>query len=319
MIKLSKLSLIVISCVLMVSVASCSVTKKMYGLSEVEVPLVVSNQSVPQTFRNLDKSLRLNISSSVTDDVIYDDENLPAFLRKSLPHYTFVPGVKAFAEDATRSYMQRMQFDINYDGEYQLAIEVKTFGMTWLDKKTVECRVSLNYKLTNGAGETIIPMQTANSRITLAQAENFGIGLGRAYAAALNEINWSAIAKHLTVANRPSEEKNAQVTGAGDTALEHTIIRWYIISAPQGADVTWRVVSSTPDVPNTNSSYVGTTPYETTESFDIKGLTYNNSGNVQIEVTCKKNGYMPQRKRFNLRQVIDQKEISAKFNLVKDE
>lgn len=59
-------------------------------------------------------------------------------------------------------------------------------------------------------------------------------------------------------------------------------------------------------------------PYESTESFDIKGLTYNNSGNVQIEVTCERPGYLPQKKRFNLRQVIDQKEISAQFNLVKE-
>lgn len=30
-------------------------------------------------------------------------------------------------------------------------------------------------------------------------------------------------------------------------------------------------------------------------------------------------GYVTQRRRFNLRQAIDQKEISAKFNLVKEE
>lgn len=67
-----------------------------------------------------------------------------------------------------------------------------------------------------------------------------------------------------------------------------------------------------------HSNYVGSTPYESTESFDIKGLTYNNSDNVQIEVTCERPDYLPQKKRFNLRQVIDQKEISAQFNLVKE-
>ena len=59
--------------------------------------------------------------------------------------------------------------------------------------------------------------------------------------------------------------------------MEHTIIRWFIDSSPKGADVNWRVVSSTPDVKNTNQNYLGTTPYESTESFDIKGLTFNNS------------------------------------------
>ncbi|MDE6535115.1 MAG: hypothetical protein K2K82_03795 [Muribaculaceae bacterium] len=144
-------------------------------------------------------------------------------------------------------------------------------------------------------------------------------GFGRAYAEALSKVNWDRIADCLRVAKTANQEKNAQVSGAGDTALEHTVIRWYIQSKPQGADVSWRVISSTPDVSNTNSSFVGTTPYESTEAFDIRGLTYNNAGNVQIEVTCEKDGYLPQRKRFNLRQAIDQKEISAKFNLVKDE
>ena len=69
---------------------------------------------------------------------------------------------------------------------------------------------------------------------------------------------------------------------------------------------------------NTNSKFVGTTPYETTESFDIKGMNYNNSGNIQIEITCEKPGYITQTKRFNLRQAIDQKEITTKFNLVKE-
>ena len=96
------------------------------------------------------------------------------------------------------------------------------------------------------------------------------------------------------------------------------MIRWYIDSAPKGADVSFRIVSSTPDVKNTNSNYVGSTPYETTETFDVKGLTYNNSGNVQVEVVCEKAGYITQKKRFNLRQVIDQKEISTKFNLIKE-
>ena len=114
-------------------------------------------------------------------------------------------------------------------------------------------------------------------------------------------------------------EGNKKVTGEGNTALESTIIRWYIDSSPKGADVSTRVVSSTSDVKNTNQNYVGSTPYETTEAFDIKGLTFNNSGDVQIEVTCEKAGYITQKKRFNLRQAIEQKEISTKFNLVKDE
>ena len=143
--------------------------------------------------------------------------------------------------------------------------------------------------------------------------------LDRAVTEAIKGINWDEIAGYLKTPDRAKQQPLTQVKGNGETALENTIIRWNIESRPAGADIYWRVVSSTPDVKNTNSNYMGTTPYESTESFDIKGLSYQNSGNIQIEIKCEKNGYIPQTRRFNLRQAIDQKEISTKFNLVKDE
>ena len=143
--------------------------------------------------------------------------------------------------------------------------------------------------------------------------------LNAAYANALEDVDWDRIAFFLDKADSPALEGNKQVAGEGNTALESTVIRWYVESNPKGADIYWRVVSSPPAVKNTNQTFLGSTPYESTETFDIKGLTYNNSGNVQIEISCEKNGYITQKKRFNLRQVIDQKEISTKMNLIKDE
>lgn len=106
----------------------------------------------------------------------------------------------------------------------------------------------------------------------------------------------------------------------GQTSLEQTIIRWAIDSDPQGARVFWRVVSSIPaQVKNTNETYLTTTPYEETRSFNILGLTYENSRDVQIEIKVVKNGYHEQVKRFNVRQAIDQQEISAFFTLVKQD
>ena len=106
----------------------------------------------------------------------------------------------------------------------------------------------------------------------------------------------------------------------GQTALEQTIIRWAIDSDPQGARVFWRVISSVPaQVKNTNETYLMTTPYEETRSFNILGLTYENSRDVQIEIKIVKNGYHTQVKRFNVRQAIDQQEISAFFMLVKQD
>ena len=117
----------------------------------------------------------------------------------------------------------------------------------------------------------------------------------------------------------PSGKADERVTrdNAGESELERTIIRWYFDSAPRGSRVFWRVISSVPEeVKNTNELYLGPTPFEETRSFNILGLTYANSRDVQIEVKVTKNGYMDQVKRFNVRQAIDQQEISSFFELV---
>ena len=68
----------------------------------------------------------------------------------------------------------------------------------------------------------------------------------------------------------------------GQTALERTIIRWYFDSDPRGARIYWRVISSIPSiVKNTNETYLMTTPFEETRSFNILGLTYENSRDGQ--------------------------------------
>ena len=104
----------------------------------------------------------------------------------------------------------------------------------------------------------------------------------------------------------------------GQTALERTVIRWYFESEPQGARIFWRVISSVPDqVKNTNELWLGNTPFEETRSFNIQGLTYENSRDVQIEIKVRRNGYLDQTKRFNVRQAIDQQEISSFFDMIK--
>lgn len=115
------------------------------------------------------------------------------------------------------------------------------------------------------------------------------------------------------------DEPTDLVQGMGDTALEQTIIRWDIQSRPQGADIFWRVVSKTPEVKSSNNKYLQTTPYEATKALDIRGLTYQTSGNVRIILRCEKDGYLPQEKEYDLRMVLDQEEISAFFRLVREE
>lgn len=104
---------------------------------------------------------------------------------------------------------------------------------------------------------------------------------------------------------------------AGAAELEGIIIRWYVDSDPRGARIYWRVISSIPEeVKNTNETYLMTTPYEETRAFNILGLTYENSKDVQIEIKVSKRGFEDQVKRFNVRQAIDQQEISTFFELI---
>ena len=106
----------------------------------------------------------------------------------------------------------------------------------------------------------------------------------------------------------------------GDTDMERSIIRWYFDSDPRGARIFYRVISSVPnEVKNTNETYLTTTPYEETKGFSIPGLTYENSRAVTIEIKVSKKGYADQIKRYNVRQALDQQEISGFFELVPNE
>ena len=118
-------------------------------------------------------------------------------------------------------------------------------------------------------------------------------------------------------------QQEKEESGTGDSSgirVEDIIIRWMLDSDPRGARVFWRVVSSVPqEVKNTNELYLGTTPYEETRSFNILGLTYDNAHNVQIEIRMSRDGYLDQVKRFNVRQALDQQEISTFYDLVPNE
>lgn len=123
---------------------------------------------------------------------------------------------------------------------------------------------------------------------------------------------------HVITTNNDTQERVTREK-PGQTSFEKTIIRCFFDSDPQGARIMWRIISSVPDeVKNTNELYLGSTPYEETRSFNIIGLTESNAQNVQIEIKLKRKGYLDQTKRFNVRQAIDQHEISSFFDLVKE-
>ncbi len=120
------------------------------------------------------------------------------------------------------------------------------------------------------------------------------------------------------VEETPADYNRVSRDHAGQTDMERAVVRWFFDSDPRGARIFYRVISSVPaEVKNTNELYLMTTPFEETRSFNILGLTYENSRDVQIEIKVTKKGYEDQIKRYNVRQALDQQEISGFFDLIK--
>ncbi|WP_294600702.1 hypothetical protein [uncultured Rikenella sp.] len=312
-----------LSTILLAGLVSCSVAKKVAAPPQPRVlNLALTEDPHPNRFVELDYGIRLNVRDERADGRVLQKYDASA---TSLPQVSVNPEVLSFVSENARRYMRTMGFNLDADisTDYLLTLAIREFNLSYLSGVGWSGTVQLNVQVHDQSGKLVYPSVVAVGRASVGgSGSDFLAGsraLNTAYAYALRDIDWDRIAFFLKRSASPGQEKNKQVTGAGNTALESTVIRWYIDSSPKGADVSLRIVSSTPEVKNTNQNFVGSTPYETTETFDVKGLTFNNSGNVQVEVVCEKAGYITQRRRFNLRQAIEQKEISAKFNLVKEE
>ena len=298
---------------------SCGLLKPVATPKVINLALVGNVQS--NKFVGLDYGIRLSVKDARANTKVLQQYDASATY---VPQVTTSPDVYSFVSESSRRYMRTLGFNLDADvaTDYMMTLTVKEYNVSYLSGIGWAAVVELGVEVYDNHRQLVYPNVEAVGRANMqGMATDFILAsnvLNKAYASALEDVDWDRIAFFLKKQSSPKLEANKQVSGEGNTALESTVIRWYLDSTPKGADVSMRIVSSTPDVKNTNQNYVGTTPYETTESFDIKGLTYNNSGNVQIEITCEKAGYISQKKRFNLRQAIDQKEISTKFNLIKE-
>lgn len=307
---------------MLLGLASCASVKNFVAPGPRIINLALTEEPQANRYVELDYGVRLNVRDARSNSRVLQKYDASA---TTLPQVQTDPEIVSFVSESTRRYMRTMGFNLDSDvaTDYMLTLSVREFNLGFLSGVGWSGTVQLNVEVHDQDRKLVYPSVVAVGRASLGGSGNdFLAGaraLNTAYANALKDIDWDRIAFFLKRAASPALEKNKQVTGAGNTALESTVIRWYVDSTPKGADVSTRIVSSTPEVKNTNQNYVGSTPYETTETFDVKGLTFNNSGNVQIEVVCEKPGYIAQKKRFNLRQAIEQKEISTKFNLVKEE
>ncbi len=315
-----KISIISIIFALIFSV-SCTTSRRNEPVQPKMISLELVKEAPANKYVNLDYGIRLSVK-----DERADKHMIQIYDASYSADYRVDPEVKDFVDESLRKYTRTMGFALEADvsTDYLLQIAVKEFHVDYLSGKGWTGTVILDVEIYDHDRKIVYPRTSATGRFSNSGGapSNFSAAsrvVNEAYARALEEIDWDRVAFFLHRSSSPKNEANKQVTGEGNTALEHLTIHWAINSRPQGADCSWRIKSSTPNVKNQNERYLSATPYESTETFDIKGLTYNNAGNVQVEVKCTKAGYYEQKKVFDMLSVIDEKEISAMFILVKEE
>lgn len=283
----------------------------------IHATLNLALSSMPQAnkYANLAYGIRLNVRDDRANQrliQVYDGGSTT-----SLPEAQSNPSVMAFLPESVRRYMQTMGFNLDADiaTDYLLQMYVSEFHVDYLSGVGWYGTVIMRIEVKDHDQNTVYPNVEIEGRASAyGNPKDFSVAneaINQAYANALADIDWDRIAFFL---HRSTEDKNSQ-----KAKIEKAPIHWEIQSRPQGADIFWRVISSTDEVKNQNTKYLETTPYETTEPFDIKGLTYENSVDVQIEIRCEKEGYATQKRRFSLNSILDEKELSVFFKLVKQE
>lgn len=299
---------------------SCSSSKNAVKVLQINLALVESPQA--DKYANLEYGIRLNVQDNRADKRLIQIYDAAATRRPEVNNY---PEINSFIPESMRRYMRTMGFNMDADvaTDYLMQVTTREFRTDWLSGIGWNGTVILEVKIFDHNRTVVYPATEVAGRASIAgnakSAELAQQAINKAYANALADIDWDRISYFLHRSNDPKKEANKQVIGEGNTALEHLPVHWNVNSRPQGADVEWRIISKTPDVKNQNYKYLETTPYEGSETLDIKGLTYNNSGLVQIEIKVSKKGYYSQTKKYDVRSIIDDPDVSYIFRLVQEE
>lgn len=304
---------------------SCSAFRKAPAAPQQQrmtINLALTGNPVADKYANLEYGIRLNTQDSRADKQliqVYDAATT------SKPIVTVNPEVTSFVPESMRRYMRTMGFNMDADvaTDYLMQVSIKEFHTDWLSGIGWNGTVIMDVKIYDHNRTVVYPTTEVAGRASVygsAQSASYAQqAINQAYANALADIDWDRVAYFLHRAKDPKQEANKKVSGEGNTALEHLTVHWNVNSRPQGADVFWRVISQTPDVKNQNYKYLETTPYEGSETINIKGLTYNNAGNVQIEIKCEKKGYYSQTKKLDILSLIDDNDVSYMFKLVPED
>ncbi len=279
--------------------------------------LALVAQPQADKYANLAYGIRLNVQDVRANQRIIQVYDASA---TSIPASSTNPSLMSFIPESFRRYMRTMGFNLDADiaTDYMMQIDVKEFHSDYLSGLGWNGTVMMDLKVLDHDRTVVYPAVEIGGRATINGSaysqDAANMALNNAYANALADVDWDRIA---FILHKQKKDEAAEQMQAQKAKLVKAPIHWEIQSRPQGADIYWRVISSTEEVKNQNAKYLETTPYETTEPFDIKGLTYENSEDVQIEIRCEKEGYATQKKRFSLNSILDEKELSVFFKLVK--
>ena len=303
--------------VITLSFVSCGSSKNATQSQVINLSLVSSPQA--NKYANLEYGIRLNVQDVRANNRLIQVYDASA---TQLPSVSVNPGIMSFIPESARRYMRTMGFNLDADiaTDYLMQLNVKEFHVDYLSGIGWSGTVIMSVEVRDHNRTLVYPNVEVSGRATVngsaSSLLSANTAINKAYANALEDVDWDRIAFFLHRASSPKQEASKKVQGEGNTALEHLVIHWNVNSRPQGADVYWRVISQTPEVKNQNFKYLEATPYEGTETLNIKGLTYNNSGLVQIEVKVEKTGYYSQTKKYDVRSLIDENDVSYMFRLV---
>ena len=303
---------------------SCSSSRTVVAPAPEPQTINLSLVSQPQAdkYANLEYGIRLNVEDGRADKRLIQLYDAAA---TSKPIVNVNPNIGSFIPESMRRYMRTMGFNMDADiaTDYLMQITIKEFHTDWLSGLGWNGTVIMDVKIYDHNRTLVYPTTEVACRANIyGNATSVPLAqqaINKAYANALADIDWDRVAFFLHRAKDPKQEANKKVAGEGNTALEHLTIHWNLNSRPQGADVFWRVISQTPEVKNQNYKYLETTPYEGSETVNIKGLTYNNAGNVQIEIKVEKKGYYSQTKKLDILSLIDDNDVSYMFKLVPED
>lgn len=294
--------------------------------SRITINLALTSLPQADKYANLEYGIRVNVRddrANLRMIQVYDGSSTT-----SLPDAQANPAVMSFVPEGTRRYMRTMGFNLDADvaTDYLLQVTVKEFHVDYLSGIGWYGTVIMGINVSDHNHTLVYPNVDVEGRASVqGTSTNFTVAnsaMNQAFANALADVDWDRIAfslhkkKEADVTKTSAVEKEKQIA-AEQEKVRKTPIFWSIDSRPAGADIYWRVSSSTDEVKNQNSKYLGTTQYEATETLNIKGLTFDNASQVEIVIKCEKDGYGTQTKKVNVSSALDEKEILMFFKLNK--